>query len=99
MKIRKILGIEDPGLEDTLDMVLSERLAALRVLGTPEQKKRSDRKDRVVREMVRKHYPGDAAGCQKALDMIAMCESEETEDAYLWGIRDGIRFWKAVDRV
>lgn len=99
MNIRKILGVKDPGLEDILDMVLSERLAAVKAAGAPEMQERAGRKDRLVREMVQKHYPDDTTERQKVLDMIATCESEEEEDAYLFGIRDGIRFWKAAGMI
>lgn len=99
MKITQILGINvDPETEDALDMVLSARYSRMESARTPEQKEQMEERDILIREMARKYYP-DGEDCEKFLDMAAMCESGEKEDAYLCGIRDGIRFCKVVGQI
>lgn len=98
MNIRKVFGPMDPGIEDSLVMVLSERVGVVRSARTPEQQAELDRRDRMVEEMAGEYFR-DEKERTKFLDMTAFCESGEVENAYLCGIRDGMKFQRVVDQV
>lgn len=98
MNIRKVFGPMDPGLADTLDMELSDRMAVVRAARTPEQQARMEKKDRILEKMAGEYFRDDEKKL-KFLDMTVFCESGEVENAYLCGIRDGMKFQKVVDQV
>ena len=90
MNISRILGPMDPGMEDTLDMVLSKRVAVARTVRTPEQQAQLDMRDRMVEKMAGEYFLDEKERI-KFLDMTAFCECVEVENAYLCGIRDGMK--------
>ena len=93
MKIVQILGmtIEKKTL-DALELALIERFNRLSQEQAKEarQQGNSERFD-VVEKLVMEHYSQDKKECEKFLDELADRESEENENFYLYGIRDGLR--------
>ena len=93
MKIMQILGltIEEKAL-DALELALIERFNRLSQEQAKEarQQGNSERFD-VVEKLVMEHYSQDKKECERFLDELADRESEENEDFYLYGIRDGLR--------
>lgn len=98
MNIRKVFGPMDPGMEDTLDMVLSERMKAVETVRKPEQQAELNRRDEMLEKMAGEYFR-DKEERTKFLDMTIFCESGEVENAYLCGVRDGMKFQRVVDQV
>lgn len=98
MNITKVFGPMDPGLEDTLDMVLTDRMPVVRTARTRKQQKELDKKDEILEKMAGEYF-GDEEKKMEFLDMTVSCESTEVENAYLCGIRDGMKFQKVVDQI
>ena len=88
----------DPGMEDTLHMVLSERMKAVETVRKPEQQAELNRRDEMLEKMAGEYFR-DEEERTKFLDMTVFCESGEVENAYLCGIRDGMKFQRVVDQV
>ncbi len=98
MNITKVFGPMDPGMADSLDMVLSDRAAARRTVRTPEQQAELDKRDGILEKMAGEYFQNEEERI-RFLDMTAFCESGEVENAYLCGIRDGMKFQKVVDQI
>lgn len=93
MKIREILGLTLSEEEmDMVDCFLVERFNSLTQVRTDEDRKNgvAQKYDR-LEELVMEHYSEDKEESRQFMDWIAGRESENEEDIYLYGIRDGIR--------
>lgn len=98
MNITKIFGPMDCEMADTLDMVLADRMLVVRAARTRNQQKKLDKKDEILEKMAGEYF-GDEEKKMEFLDMTVSCESAEVENAYLCGIRDGMKFQKVVDQI
>lgn len=93
MKTAKILGlaVEQKSL-DALELALIERFNLLNQEQAKESRQQGNsKKFDVVEKLVMEHYSQDKKECEKFLDELADRESEENENFYLCGIRDGLR--------
>ena len=95
MNIRHILGTAvPPEAEDAVDMILSERFQKLTDRKSREQREEAARIGKQVTEMVKEHYDGRCGEGERFLDELLACQCGDVEDAYLYGIKDGIRIAK-----
>lgn len=95
MRMKKIFGNSfGKELGDQLELLLADRMTYYnqqRAIQEPEKKEEEDRKYQTWEMLMQEKYPELVEENQKFLDWLVFCHGEETEEAYLMGMRDGIR--------
>lgn len=110
-KIKKRISAHEPGLgqwlwdgmdgetKDLLELLLAERMSYFskeREKENPEDAKEEQEQFCQWRELLTGKYPGIEKDGSDFLDWLVACQGKEIEDAYRFGIKEGIRIAKWV---
>lgn len=84
----------DGETKDLLELLLAERMSYFsrkRAEVKPLQAEKEQRQFLDWKELLTRKYPGIETDGERFLDWLVSCQGRETEDAYLSGIREGIK--------
>lgn len=89
----------DEETKDLLKLLLAERMSYFsrkRAEVKAEQMEQEEQQFQEWRERLTSRYPGVEEDLEAFLDWLVSCQGNESEDAYLFGVKEGIRIMRMV---
>lgn len=98
----QIWGGLDDKTRDLIEALFAERMCQFNMeldKAAPERNKKEYAQFLGWKERMEAKCPGIGADLEEFMDWVTLCGGEESRDAYIYGMTDGIRLMKLIDSI